>query len=115
MSDAYSSFLKAMSAPSFEISVESFNSDFYDFFLSEVLSCPRPRRHVMLVVERRVRLPRHTRVRAYKRERKGDRGKRRGKARWGIVRTTIPNARVDSTTVTNAGEEVVTINWSAVR
>ena len=47
--------------------------------------------------------------------RRGDRGKRKGKARWSIVRTTIPNARVDSTTVTNAGEEVVTINWSAVQ
>ena len=113
MSDAYSSFLKAMSVPDFEISVKSINSDFFDHFLSEVLS--HPRQHAMLVIERRVRLPRHARVRAYKRERKGDRGKRRGKARWGIVRTTIPNARVDSTTVTNAGEEVVTVNWSAVR
>lgn len=113
MSDAYSSFLKAMSVPDFEISVKNFNSDFFDSFLSGIPSDPN--RHAMLVIERRVRLPRHARVRAYKRERKGDRGKRRGKARWGIVRTTIANARVDSTTVTNAGEEVVTIDWSVAR
>ena len=113
MSDAYSSFLKAMSAPSFEISVKSLSSDFFDSVLSGIPSDPN--RYAMLVVERRVRLPRHTRVRVYRRERKGDRGKRKGKARWSIVRTTIPNARVDSTTVTNAGEEVVTVNWSAVR
>lgn len=47
-----------------------------------------------IVIERRVRLPRLPTVRAYKRERKGNRGKRR-KARYGVTRTYLPNVRIE--------------------
>jgi hypothetical protein len=46
-----------------------------------------------IVIERRTRLPRLPTVRAYKRERKGDRGKRR-KARYGVTKTYLPNVRI---------------------
>lgn len=46
-----------------------------------------------IVMERITRLPRLPTVRAYKRERKGDRGKRR-KARYGVRKTYLPNVRI---------------------
>lgn len=48
-----------------------------------------------IVIEKRVRLPKFPTVRAYKRERKGDKGKRRGKARYATVKTYLPMVRIE--------------------
>ena len=52
-------------------------------------------RRVAVVIERKIRAPRHLRVTQYKRERKGDRGKRRKKARWVTFTVMMPNATVE--------------------
>lgn len=59
-----------------------------------------------LMIERRHRMPKYPKVWMYKRERKGDKGKRRRKACWIMTKTVFPNVRLEA----NDDELVATVN-----